>query len=192
LHATRRPVTVASLSSAGPSGLDREAVRRRAVALAVAVGLFGFAFALSIGVTRLADAVVGIGEPGTLSRLVTDIAGLHVLGFGIGTAVVLLVLSTFVAVPMEEVFFRGTLQRRLEEIFHPAVAILAASLLFTLVHASITVSSGGELLAFGLFFSFGLALGTSYHLTENLLVPLTGHVMYNGVQIVVQLARLVS
>jgi len=29
------------------------------------------------------------------------------------------------------------------------------------------------------------SLGTSYHLRENLLVPLTGHVMYNGVQILV-------
>jgi membrane protease YdiL (CAAX protease family) len=75
---------------------------------------------------------------------------------------------------------------------HPAVALLVASCLFTLVLASVNVGSGGELLALGLFFSFGLALGTSYHLTENLLVPLTGHVIYNGVQIIVQIARLVS
>jgi membrane protease YdiL (CAAX protease family) len=246
------------LSSAGRSGLDREAIWRRAVALGVVVGLFAFAFALSVGVTRLVEATVGVGEPGTLSRLVTGIAGLQVLGFGIGTLVVLrrraeswqsylrvdeftqwtaaygafvgmvlmiltvaatllfrfleiepaessgaavtdpgfyvvlFVLSTVVAVPMEEVFFRGTLQRRLEETVHPAVAILVASCLFTLVHASVNVGSGGELLALGLFFSFGLALGTSYHLTENLLVPLTGHVIYNGVQIIVQIARLVS
>jgi membrane protease YdiL (CAAX protease family) len=247
-----------SLSSTGRSGSGGETARRQVATVAVVVALFAFAFALSVAVTRLVGATVGLGEPGTLSRLVTGIAGLQVLGFGIGTVVVLrrraeswqsylrveeftqwtaaygafvgmvlmfltvaatllfrvleiepaesagatvtdpgfyvvlFVLSTLVAVPMEEVFFRGILQRRLEETVHPGVAVLVASLLFTLVHASVNVGSGGELLAFGLFFAFGLALGTSYHLTGNLLVPLTGHVIYNGVQILVQIARLVS
>lgn len=106
--------------------------------------------------------------------------------------VVLFAASTFVAAPMEEIFFRGIIQRYLEESFHGVVAILATSLLFTLIHSGINVGSGGEILAFGLFFSFGLALGISYYLTENLFVPIIGHVMFNGIQILVQTLRVVT
>lgn len=100
--------------------------------------------------------------------------------------VVLLVVSTFVVVPMEEAFFRGFVQARLEERFPAAVAIGVASLFFVVVHTSVSVGSGGELLALGLFFSLGVVLGVSYTVTENLFVPIIGHAVYNGTQILVR------
>lgn len=230
-------------------------IRRRAVVLVLVVGLFGVAVALSVGVVRLLEAVLGEVESGTTAGLVVSVAGLQAVGFGVGTAAVLwtreeswrtllrvgdptqwtaaygafvglvlmsltvvatlafrflgveaaestagpatdpvfylalFVLSTFVAVPMEEVFFRGILQRRLEDAFHPTVAIAGASLLFTLIHSSAGIGDGGELITAGLFFSFGVALGTSYYLTDDLLVPVIGHVIYNAVQILVRAAE---
>jgi len=98
----------------------------------------------------------------------------------------LFLLSTFVAVPMEELFFRGLLQRRLEESLHPAGAIIIASLLFVLIHTSVTVGSGGALIAVGMYLGFGILLGVSYYYTENLLVPIVGHAMFNGIQILVR------
>ena len=70
---------------------------------------------------------------------------------------VLFAVSTVVAVPLEELFFRGIVRPHLEERFHAAVAIPVASLLFVVVH-----------------------------LTENLFVPLIGHVSFNGIQILLQ------
>ena len=98
----------------------------------------------------------------------------------------LFVLSTFVAVPLEEVFFRGILQRRLEEQFHTALAIGVASVLFVLIHTGVSVGSGGGLIVFGLYLAFGVVLGTSYYLTKNLFVPIIGHAIFNGVQILLR------
>jgi membrane protease YdiL (CAAX protease family) len=99
---------------------------------------------------------------------------------------VLFAVSTFVAVPMEELFFRGIVQRHLEEWVHPAVAIGVASLLFTYVHAGGTVEAGSQLVALGMFFSFGVVLGVGYYRTENLFVPIIGHALYNGIQVLLR------
>ena len=99
---------------------------------------------------------------------------------------VLFVVSTVVAVPMEELFFRGILQRTLAAVWHPAVAIGVASLLFVGVHGGVRVGTGGEALVVGLFLGLGVVLGVSYHLTGNLLVPVIGHVVFNGAQTLTQ------
>jgi len=99
---------------------------------------------------------------------------------------VLFAVSTFVAVPMEELFFRGVVQRHLEERVHPAVAIGVASLFFTYVHAGGTVEAGSQLVALGMFFSFGVVLGVGYYRTENLFVPIIGHALYNGIQVLLR------
>ncbi len=99
---------------------------------------------------------------------------------------VLFVVSSGVAVPMEELFFRGLLQRRLTDGTHPIPAIFLTSLLFASIHSNISVGSGGAVLAFGLFVSFGLVLGVAYHRSKNLLIPIIGHVVFNGVQILIR------
>lgn len=232
--------------------MQRETLTHRVVGLTLVVGLFVAAIGLATAIVRLANATVEVGDPGTVSRLLVNVFGLQVLGFGLaaviflwvrdvhwrsylrlgevsdwtlfyGVAVglsmmlltvaatglfelleieaaeaqvgatedpgfylVLFIVSTFVAVPMEEVFFRGILQRRLEDGFHPAIAIGVASLLFMAIHTGASVGTGGELLALALFFSFGIVLGVSYSITENLFVPVIGHATFNGVQILVR------
>lgn len=99
---------------------------------------------------------------------------------------VLFVVSSAVAVPMEELFFRGLLQRRLTDDTHAVVGITVTSGLFASIHSTVSVGSGGELLAFGLFVTFGLVLGIAYHYSENLFVPIIGHIIFNGVQILVR------
>ena len=228
---------------------------RRLSVLALVLGLFVLAFGLGRGVRLAADAIVGLGPPGTASRLLYGVLGLQFLGFGVGAVlvltrrerplsylrigpfdvwtvfygtavglglmlvtvgatvlartvetgptaaaslptdpmyyVVLLVASTLVVAPMEEVFFRGIVQRRLEDVSHPAVAITVASLLFMTVHVTITYGSTGELISVGLFFGAGVVLGASYYLRRNLFVPVVGHAVFNGVQIVVQIVEIV-
>lgn len=105
---------------------------------------------------------------------------------GPGFYVVLLVVSTAVVVPLEEVFFRGIVQRYLSDLAGPVVGVTVASLLFASVHTSVRVGNGGELLSVLLFVSFGLVLGWSYALTENVFVPVIGHGMFNGIQILVR------
>jgi membrane protease YdiL (CAAX protease family) len=100
--------------------------------------------------------------------------------------VILFAVSTFVAVPLEELFFRGVIQRRLEETFHSAVAIGVASLCFTAVHTGVSVGTGGEVIALALFFAVSVVLGVSYTVTENLYVPIIGHAIFNGTQILVR------
>ncbi|SDJ90153.1 Membrane protease YdiL, CAAX protease family [Halovenus aranensis] len=99
---------------------------------------------------------------------------------------VLFVVSTLVVVPLEEAFFRGFVQGQLEEQFHSAVAIVVASGCFVVVHANVSVGSGGEPVVVGLFFSLGVVLGVSYTMTKHLAVPIIGHAVFNGAQILVQ------
>lgn len=106
--------------------------------------------------------------------------------------VALFFVSTFVVVPMEEVFFRGIVQARLEEQFHSAIAIGVTSLLFVVVHTSVSVGAGGELIALGLFFTISVVLGVSYTVTENLYVPIIGHAIFNGTQIFVRTLELLA
>jgi membrane protease YdiL (CAAX protease family) len=98
---------------------------------------------------------------------------------------VLFAVSTAVVVPMEEVFFRGVVQRHLSEQFHVGVAVGVASLLFALIHTT-TVGTGGDVVELGMFVSLGVVLGISYYHTENLFVPIVGHACFNGVQILVR------
>ncbi|MXR51051.1 CPBP family intramembrane metalloprotease [Halovenus sp. WSH3] len=98
----------------------------------------------------------------------------------------LFAVSTLVAVPMEELLFRGLIQRRLTDGIGPAVGIAVASLLFASIHSTVSVGAGGEVLTFGMFVGFGLVLGAAYRYTENLFVPIVGHVIFNGVQILLR------
>jgi membrane protease YdiL (CAAX protease family) len=134
------------------------------LALALVGKLFVAAVTISRVVVRMAGTVIEVGDPGTVSNLVVGVVGLQLAGFGTVTLLdvapaesaggratdtvlylVLLAVSTLVAVPMEELFFRDVVQRYVEDRFHAGVAIGVASLLF---------------------------------------VPLIGHALYNGVQII--------
>jgi len=247
---TGDPTRTEGLPVTGPLGISG-GVTGRAAVLGAVVGLFVLAVVTSRVLTTLAAATVGVGDPGTISRLLVGVVGLQVVGFGVALAlvvryherplsylrvgsldwwtafhgaavglalmlltsavtvvfqlfaleppartaavtpaplfyVVLFLVSTAVAVPMEEVFFRGIVQRSLTAAWHPVVGVGVASLLFVGIHTGTRVGTGGELLVAAMFLGFGVVLGVGYYVTRNLLVPAVGHAIFSGAQILTQ------
>jgi membrane protease YdiL (CAAX protease family) len=76
---------------------------------------------------------------------------------------------------VEEVFFRGFLQRR--------IGILAATFIFAYFH--IVYGSFFEIIG---AFMLGLILGKEYQLTRNLFAPVLSHTLYNLVVVVATFA----
>ncbi len=75
----------------------------------------------------------------------------------------LIIIMVFVVALVEELIFRAILQTRLEEFLGPAGGILAASLLFGIMHSSYGTSYGMG----GAFFA-GCFIGCCYYRTRNL------------------------
>ncbi|WP_255199016.1 CPBP family intramembrane glutamic endopeptidase [Halorarius litoreus] len=94
---------------------------------------------------------------------------------------VLIPLSFLLVGPGEELLFRGIIQGTLRESFHPARAIVLASLLFASIHL-FSLSGDGKLVYIGLVFVLALVLGASYEYTDNLVVPALIHGAYNAAQ----------
>lgn len=77
---------------------------------------------------------------------------------------------------IEELFFRGTLQRVILSGCRPAVAIVISATIFSLCHM--------EFSGFIPRMGYGILLGYAYHRTGNLLVPVAMHTLNNIVSIV--------
>jgi membrane protease YdiL (CAAX protease family) len=98
-------------------------------------------------------------------------------GFGI----VLLVVLTVVCAPVvEELFFRGLLQRSLERRLRPVLAVGVASLVFASVHF--------QLLQFLALAIFGAIAGTLAHRSGRLGPAIWAHVAFNATTVVALLA----
>ncbi|MFB6096873.1 MAG: type II CAAX prenyl endopeptidase Rce1 family protein [Haloferacaceae archaeon] len=170
------------------------------------VGFGGVAFAY-FAVRGLAPASVGVRWPtwrelllvvgGFVLAVALAIAGSMVLaqtsveGASNQTAeagmqnpdlfLVLIPLAFLVIGPCEELLFRGVVQRRLREAFHPAVAILLAAALFATIHfLALAGPTVARLATISLLFFPSLVLGTAYELTDNLVVSATIHAMYDA------------
>lgn len=84
----------------------------------------------------------------------------------------------FVA-PAEEFLFRGVVQGLFRRTYGPIVAVLAASAMFGIVHW-IALSGGGKLTYIAVAAVLGLVLGAVYEYTENLVVPIGIHALWNA------------
>lgn len=94
----------------------------------------------------------------------------------------IVVLSVLVIAPAEEYLFRGVIQRRLRERFNAPGAILGASLLFGSLHIGNLSNSLKTVLVGTLIISgIGVVYGFLYERTGTLIVPITGHALYNVV-----------
>ena len=94
----------------------------------------------------------------------------------------MVVLSVLVIAPAEEYLFRGVIQRRLRERFNVPGAIFGASLLFGSLHVGNLSSSLETALVGTLIISgVGVVYGFLYERTGTLIVPITGHALYNVV-----------
>ena len=94
---------------------------------------------------------------------------------------VLIPLSFLLVGPGEELLFRGLIQGTLRESFHPARALILASLIFAMVHV-FSLQGSGKLVYIGVVFTLALVLGVTYERTDNLAVPALIHGAYNAVQ----------
>jgi hypothetical protein len=92
--------------------------------------------------------------------------------------------------PGEELFYRGAIQGRLRRAFGPTGAIALASLLFAAVHVPNYLLGNVSLLAPGVPFNLGLIvvigaiIGAVYEYTENLLIPILVHGLYDAIILV--------
>lgn len=90
-------------------------------------------------------------------------------------------LSLFlVAVPGEELFWRGFIQRKFQKYFKPVFSIMAASLLY----ASVNLYSGSFLLVFSAFFS-GFIWGLLYWWKKSMPLVIVSHLTFNLLMFVV-------
>lgn len=92
----------------------------------------------------------------------------------------LALLSIVVVAPAEEYLFRGVIQGRLRKTFTPVGAILGASLLFGSIHFGNSVGSLGTVVGWALLIAgVGVIMGAIYERTNNLIVPIIAHAVYN-------------
>lgn len=89
-------------------------------------------------------------------------------------------LSVVVVAPAEEYLFRGVVQGRLRNAFAPGGAILVASLLFGSMHFGNWTGSPGTIIGWALLIAgVGVIMGVLYERTNNLVVPIIAHAVYN-------------
>lgn len=97
------------------------------------------------------------------------------------TLLYLAALSLVLIAPAEELLFRGAIQGRLRRAAGPLGAIVGASATFGLLHLfNFTGALGGALAAAAVVGAASLVWGYVYERTDNLLVPILGHGLYNA------------
>jgi hypothetical protein len=165
----------------------------------VAFLLVGYAYArvrdVTVAISRPSLREAGIALGGTLVAIalaialsivlsVLDLVPESVIGDVAATDPTFLLglaaLSVVLVAPAEEWLFRGVVQGRLRQRFGPLPAILGSSLLFGSMHlgnytgALVPVIAGATLIA-----AVGCVFGALYEYTDNLVVPIATHAIYN-------------
>ncbi|MFD1641398.1 CPBP family intramembrane glutamic endopeptidase [Halohasta litorea] len=94
---------------------------------------------------------------------------------------VMIVISLLFVGPAEELLFRGAVQGRLRESWGAWPAIVAATVLFGLIHIPAVSGGFGAQLSYALLAGvLGIVLGYLYEYTDNIVVPAVTHGCYNG------------
>lgn len=142
--------------------------------LAAVVGGYVLAFG---GVLVVASIVTFLVDPDTGANQAAEV--------GMQNPEVLLLLipaSILLVGPGEELLFRGVVQGRLREVFHPYAAIVIAAAFFAGLHffALTGGSVSGNLVALGILTVPSIVFGAIYEYTENILVPSLVHGLYNA------------
>lgn len=172
-------------TAAGQVGLLAVAaayVRRRGVAVPVESTSLRDLAAVGVGVVAALVTATGLSYALVLLDLVPD----SVIGDAAASDPTFLlalgVLSLVLVAPAEELLFRGAIQGRLRERFGPLPAVAAASLLFGSLHLANYSGSVQSVVAGALLIAaVGAVFGTLYELTDNLVLPVLVHGLYNAV-----------
>jgi membrane protease YdiL (CAAX protease family) len=137
----------------------------------------GMGFVLSL-LARLASVIAAVPFVLWLHHVSSNTQSLRVYRHDPAVLIALVVMVLVVAPVIEELFFRGLLQRSLEGTFGPWVAVPVASLLFGLAHMG--VSPGVQLLPLvAATAGAGVVLGTSFRLSRRLGRSIAVHAWFN-------------
>jgi len=184
-----------------------EATAPAAVTIAETVGNFVGFLAVGIGYLALEDhiSLVGLGRPsardlvvivGGFVLLILALTGLETLLAQLGiepaqnSAVTagednpelylyFIPVVLFFNSPGEELLFRGLIQGRFRQAYGVVPGVVIASAVFGLIHYPALAGSGSELVYVGIAGVAGLVLRAAYEYTENLLVPVGIHAVWN-------------
>lgn len=135
------------------------------------------------GLDLMADATLSVLPLLGLSAEVLSGTGVDSLDVGLATWPVLwpvvFVLLYLLPALVEEQFFRGIVQGKLREGFHPVTEVVLGGGLFSLGHGLYGIGGGPEFLAALLvvLFGQGLVFCLMYERTDNLLVSATAHAL---------------
>lgn len=140
----------------------------------------GHAVASGIIPTKMSAKLTGLG----IFWALISIGSIALVAIGLGGTIVPVMtmlepsaISTVILFAIgEEVLFRGTIFRAIEERFNATTAVLATSLPFALVHLS---NPGSSWVSAVNVFLAGVALGTSVALTRSLWMATGFHVVWN-------------
>jgi len=138
--------------------------------LAWMMGGFIALFASALGVSALVQAL----EAETATNQVVELGQQDPTLF-----LYLIPVTIFFVAPAEELLFRGVVQGLLRRAYGIVPGVLLASLLFGVGHW-LALTGGGKLTYVAVAGVLGLVLGTVYELSENLLVPITIHGVWNA------------
>ncbi|MCU4740646.1 CPBP family intramembrane metalloprotease [Halobacteria archaeon AArc-m2/3/4] len=96
---------------------------------------------------------------------------------------VLIPAAILVIGPFEELLYRNVVQKAMYDVFSRQGAIVAGSVVFSIVHLSAyaTAGLGAVMASLGVVFGLSLVLGFIYERTDNLVVPALVHGIYNAV-----------
>ncbi|GHC00550.1 CPBP family intramembrane glutamic endopeptidase [Cerasicoccus arenae] len=101
-----------------------------------------------------------------------DLLDLFANESGVAVSITMIVLAVVVAPITEEIVFRGALYRYLKGRFSPRSAMVFSSLCFALIH--------WNLLAAMPLFLLGMLLCRAYEKSQNILVPICFHALFNA------------
>jgi membrane protease YdiL (CAAX protease family) len=140
---------------------------------------FGSIFAMLIAVVAVSSVIQSLGQETASHATTQQIESDPTL------ALYMIPLAVLVIGPCEELLFRGVIQTKLTESFGARGGVLAASVVFSLVHVPSYGGLGAGLselsITLGVLFALALILGAVYERTENLVVPIIAHGFYNAV-----------
>ena len=162
------------ITGRGPSYLDLQMPTLRQV------GYAGAGVLALLAYRQAAIAIALFLELPLAGNAITDFPGIDVLAI----VAVLVPISILVIGPAEEILFRGVVQNYLAEHFSEWGAILLASVVFAAVHIPTSWVATPNLVAVGatllILFGLSVGLGWLYVRTDNLVVPILTHGLYDA------------
>jgi len=153
-------------------GIRAPSLREVGIVLAGLLGILVLATAMSLAVRALG------AQPASNSAATQARETPQIIPF--------LIVAMLIAVgPCEETLFRGTVQNRLRESFSAVAAIPLTAVLFAAIHfTALAPDSGSRLVTIGVLFVPSLVFGVIYEYTDNLVVPVATHGLWNSLLLV--------